>query len=246
MSTATNEPAASLAGATSPKPAITLRTRQRLLLILFNYIPFLNVLTIAALAWLPHHLDWPARWNWLCPIGWLLLVPPLIVRLTLAVRPLPQGDIPFASPAFFTWWFTAQWQVIFNRLPWIEELIRLVPGLYSGWLRLWGARIGKLVYWTPGLHILDRPLVDIGARVAFGVGVRINPHVIIPDSQGQLVLRLGIIHIGDDALIGGDSLLLAGCRINAGEATPGKRVFRPFTHWVDGRRVNADDRGTDA
>ena len=139
------------------------------------------------------------------------------------------------------WWFTSQWQVIFNRLPWIEEIIRLTPGLYSFWLRLWGARIGKFVYWTPGLQILDRPLLDIGDRVVFGAGVKINPHIIMPNRNGQLALLVAPVRIGADALVGGYSLLLAGSWIGPGEASPGKRILAPFAGWVGGRRVDATD-----
>ncbi|MCX6953884.1 MAG: hypothetical protein NTV51_17175 [Verrucomicrobia bacterium] len=70
---------------------------------------------------------------------WLLVVPPLLGRLVLA-RGLPAGDFPVPSPTFFRWWATWQLQSLFNRLPWIEETLRLVPALYSGWLRLWGLR----------------------------------------------------------------------------------------------------------
>src|SRR5205085_8003532 len=118
-------------------------------------------------------------WTLAFTAAWLLLVPPIVVRLCGRVE--SREDVSSESPAFLRWWFTAQWQVIFNRLPWIEEMIRLVPGLYSTWLRLWGARVGKFVYWTPGLRILDRSFVDVGGRVVFGVGVRLNPHILMPN-----------------------------------------------------------------
>jgi hypothetical protein len=41
-------------------------------------------------------------------------------------------------------------------------------------------------------------------------------------------------------MIGGYSILFAGCWVGPGEATPGKREHRPFTGWADGRRVLAD------
>ena len=235
MTTMTTEQPA--APARQAKPPLEMPLRRRLAMVAIGYVPFLNVVAIIILAVLPATLDWP-RWTMLAAVAWLLVAPPLVVRLTLLIRPLPRGDIPLDSAEFLRWWFTSQWQVIFNRLPWIEEMIRLVPGLYSTWLRLWGARVGPFVYWTPGLRILDRPLVDIGGRVVFGVGVRINPHIIMPDDVGALVLRLGTVRIGDDAMIGGYSILFAGCWIAPGEATPGKREHRPFTGWKNGRRFN--------
>src|SRR5687768_16618078 len=96
----------------------------------------------------------------------LYLLPPLAVRAFTLITPIPAGKFPVNSPTFLKWWFTAQWQILFNRLRILEELLRLIPGLYSTWLRLWGVKIGRLVYWTPGLEILDRPLLNIGHQVA--------------------------------------------------------------------------------
>jgi hypothetical protein len=229
----------------SARPALEMPLRRRLAMIAMGYIPFGNVIVIAVLATLPGVFGWPG-WMRLLAIAWLLVVPPMVVRIALLVRPLQSGDLPLSSPDFLLWWFTAQWQVIYNRLPWIEEMIRLVPSLYSTWMRLWGARVGRFVYWTPGLRILDRSLLNVGSRVVFGVGVRVNPHVIMPNDVGELVLRVGTVRIGDDALVGGYSILFAGCWIAPGEATPGKREIRPFTGWANGRRVLAAGEVDDA
>lgn len=225
------------APAPGSSPALTMPLARRLAMVAFGYIPFLTVTSAAVILALARAGTWPAWSAWLAP-GLLLLLPPLVVRITLAVKPLPTTDVALDSPAFLVWWFTAQWQVLFNRLPWIEEMIRLVPGLYSAWLRLWGARVGRFVYWTPGLRILDRSLVQIGHRVVFGAGVKINPHIIMPGADGRLVLKAAAVRIGDAAMVGGYSLLTSGSWIAAGEASPGKRDFRPFTGWANGRRVD--------
>src|SRR5947207_14231917 len=99
--------------------AIDLSPRTRLLLILFNYIPFMNVLIVVTLCVLAGSVR--PRWTWVLPPMWLLLIPPIVVRLT--PRAESETDVSIGSPMFLRWWFTAQWQVIFNRLPWIEELI---------------------------------------------------------------------------------------------------------------------------
>jgi hypothetical protein len=216
-----------------PPAALNFPLRRRLMMVAMGYIPFANgILFVALLLLTPRGATWVA-------LGWLLLVPPIVVRITLRCRPLPQADIPLGSADFMRWWFTAQWQVIFNRLPWIEETIRLVPGLYSAWLRLWGARVGRFVYWTPGLRILDRSLVDVGDRVVFGAGVKLNPHIILPDAAGRLVLKAATVRIGSDAMVGGYSLLTCGSWIAPGEASPGWRDFRPFTGWENGHRVGS-------
>jgi hypothetical protein len=221
-------------------PVLKLSLGQRLLLVAAGYVPFVNIVVIGTLVIIPASANW-SRWTWCLAPAWLLIIPPIVVRLLLAIRPLPETDIPIGSQPFLRWWFTSQWQVIFNRLPWIEEIIRLVPGLYAVWLRLWGAKVGELVYWTPGFRILDRSLLNVGDRVVYGVGVKIAPHIIMRDRDGQLVLRVATVRIGDEALVGAYSLLLAGSWIGPGEASPGKLELAPFTGWVDGRRVHSKD-----
>jgi hypothetical protein len=201
--------------------------RGRAAMVALGIIPALHgTLTLLplALAW-TEILNW--RTVWLAPFI-LYVLPVVAVRAFLAIRPLTLGQLHTGDPGFLAWWFTAQWQVIFVRLPFLEELLRLIPGLYSLWLRLWGARIGALVYWAPGVAILDRPLVRIGSRVIFGIGVRINPHVIAPfdleDGDRRVGLHIDHVTIGDDALVGGYSLLLPGSEIEAGAIT---KPFRP-------------------
>src|SRR5262245_58807887 len=124
-----------------------------------NYLPLVQLLVGAAVITsqagsLRQALLWAA--------GWLLLLPPLAVRLTLAIYGRPYGRaLPQAAPAYKVWWFIHQWQLVFNRLPWIEELLRLVPGLYALWIFLWGGRVSPLVYWAPGSLVIDRPLVIV-------------------------------------------------------------------------------------
>jgi len=166
----------------------------------------------------------------------LFLLPPLLVRLATWLRPLPVGRIELASPEFLRWWFTAQCQIVFARLPWLEELLRLVPALYSMWLRAWGSKIGALVYWSPGVVILDRSCLVVGDRVAFGSGVRLNPHVIAKVAGGRAALYLAPIIIGSDAMIGGYSTLLTGCVVAAGEVTPPFRSIHAYTRLEGGQR----------
>lgn len=216
--------------------AVDVTARARLGMVLLGFIPALHL----AAALLPLALAAIGRLRpaaaWLTP-AILFLLPPLVVRASTAWRPLRTGRLEPGSRAFLHWWFTAQWQVIFTRLPMLEETIRMIPGLYSLWLRLWGARIGALVYWSPGVVVLDRSLLRIGRRVVFGIGVRINPHVLAPSGPRQSALYLAPIVIGDDALIGGYSLLLPGCEIGDGEVTPPLRTMHAFSRFSNGRRT---------
>ena len=200
-----------------------------------GFIPVLHAL--ASVTPLVLVISGRARWPavWLTP-AILFLAPPLAVRLTTLVTPLASGAIDPSSRQFLHWWFTAQCQIVFARFPFLEELLRMIPGVYSLWLRLWGARIGSLVYWSPGVAIVDRPLVHVGSRVVFGLGVRINPHVLAPDRAGRTMLHAGVVTIGDDVLVGGYSLLLPGSSIGDGEITPPHRSLRPFAHFARGRQ----------
>lgn len=200
-----------------------------------GFIPFVH----AACTVLPAVLVWAGAarpYALLSVPAVLYLAPAIVVRIATWVRPLASGAFPVSSSAFLWWWFTAQFQVLFSRLPFLEELLRTVPGLYSVWLRIWGARVGSLVYWSPGVAIADRSLLRLGDRVVFGMGARLNAHVLAPGSDGTPHLYLAPISVGSDAIVGGYSLLLAGCEIGPGEITPPLRTLHPFTRVTGGRR----------
>jgi drug/metabolite transporter superfamily protein YnfA len=169
-------------------------------------------------------------------IGGIYLVPPLAVRFLTTIHPLRPGSFPLNGADFLRWWATAQAQIIFCRFPFLEEALRILPGIYSAWLRLWGAKIGRLTYWAPGLQILDRSLLDIGDDVIFGAGVRLNPHV-ISDESGEPLLHLAPVRIGSGCQIGGYSLLTAGTIVEPRESLKAFSLSPPFTTWHNGRRA---------
>jgi hypothetical protein len=163
-------------------------------------------------------------------------LPPLCARLLLASCGRPQGRFRTDQTAFLVWWSLASLQTLFLRFPFLEEALRLVPGLYSAWLRAWGARVGSFVFWAPGTTILDRSFVDIGDRVVFGMGVRLNPHVLAQTEAGP-ELTLATVQIGRGALVGGYSLLLAGSSVAPGEQPLGNTILPPYSRFENGQRV---------
>ena len=228
------------AGESLTRPhAFDVSTQIRLSMVVLGFIPMLHLIATV----LPSVLVATGRIApaaaWLTP-AILFLLPPLVVRASTWWRPLTSGRLEPGSWGFLHWWFAAQWQVIFTRLPVLEEVIRMIPGMYSLWLRLWGARVGSLVYWSPGVVILDRPLVRIGSRVIFGVGARLTPHVLAPNGARLMALYLSPITIGDGALIGGYSVLLPGCEVAEGEVTPPFRTIHAFSRFANGRRMRVD------
>lgn len=208
----------------------------RLLVLGMNYWSILQVIGIGFTLGLP----W-AGLRWRLAAGLVLLygIPPLAARILRWLVPVREGRLPIGRRDFFVWWALFNLQVVFCRFPALEEALRLVPGLYSLWLRLWGARVGRLVYWGAGLRILDRSFVHIGDGVMFGAAVRLNPHVLARNTAGEPELILATIRIGDQAMIGGYSLLTAGTEIAAGESTRAFLISPPFSKWKNGARVSS-------
>ena len=193
-----------------------LTSRQRVLVLLINAIPILHAGACLATA-----IFTPASW-WFRLIATsviLYLLPPLAVRALFALARIRKGNLAVGSKDFFLWWTSFQWQMLFCRFPALEEILRLVPGLYSAWLRLWGSTIGRYAFWAPGTLILDRSFLKIGDDVVFGVGVRLNAHV------------------GDICQIGGYSLLTAGTKVEQDQATKAFLLSPPLSTWRNGKRV---------
>jgi hypothetical protein len=218
--------------------AFNLRPAQQLLMLVLNYLPLMQIVVIAAVVVIPWaHLGWRIA----ACIAVLYVVPALAARLLIAFAPIPEGRIRVGTRAFFTWWALANLQMLFSRLPMLEEFMRLVPGLYSLWLRLWGAKIGRLTYWGAGLRILDRSFLRIGDNVIFGAAVRLNPHVLARNEQGEMELLLASIVVGDRTMVGGYSLLTAGTEIAADECTRALMISSPFSRWKNGKRTTKTD-----
>lgn len=213
---------------------------RRLLMLLINYFPLFHVLLAVLVLVVPWHA---LSWRLLASFAFFFLSPPLAVRLIRTFSPIREGRIKVGTREFFSWWTLCNLQMVFNRLPIIEEVMRLVPGLYSLWLRLWGARIGRLTYWAAGLQVMDRSFLRIGNDVHFGAAVRMIPHLFLRNKDGEQELVLASIVIGDRALIGGYSLLGPGTEVAADECTRAVLVSPPFSKWKDGVRISKTDPG---
>jgi hypothetical protein len=213
-----------------------LSVKQKLVLLALNFIPLMHIATVVFVV-----LFFPLSWfgRALTGAAALYLLPPACAFVVRRTTSIPEGKIAFGSKPFFAWWVLLQLQMIFSRLPALEELLRLVPGAYSAWLRLWGARIGRLTFWSPGSRLLDRSFLEVGNNVIFGAGVRVNPHVFAKNSAGEFELLLGTVRIGDRAQVGGYSLLTAGAEIAAGEVTDALLILPPFSIFKDGKRTRA-------
>ena len=106
------------------------------------------------------------------------------------------------------------------RFPALEAALRLVPGLYSAWLRLWGSRVGRGV-------LLDAAGRDHRPRVARRRRrrrLRAPRRVLRASREARAAtvssLYVRRIRIGDGVLLGAGSRLGPGAHVDAGVALP--------------------------
>ena len=178
-----------------------------LLSILLSWFP--TVIILSAIASLISICIHPNFTNIFCLIFVIYAIPPITYRIHNYFYPLKEGITYLLGKEYSPWWGSHQIQIIYIAFPFLEIVLRLVPGLFSIWLRLWGAKIGKNVYWTPKLEIADRGLIEIGDCVTFGYKIELYSHVIKPKNN-DLLLYLKKIKIGNNVFIG------AGCRFGPG------------------------------
>jgi hypothetical protein len=208
-----------------------------------NYLPLAQLCVGAALVANAPSIGAAVVWSLL----WLCLLPPLVCRLTLLLFGTPAGrGLSQSDRAYKVWWFTCQWQAVFNRLPWLEELLRLIPGAYAFWIFLWGGRVSPLAYWAPGSTVVDRPLVVVEAGAVIGMGAGLTGHLGVLAPDGTYRIDIGAPRVGPGAMMGARSGLSAGAELAAGQTLPAGRLMKPFMRWDGSARreiVETSDGG---
>jgi hypothetical protein len=150
-------------------------------------------------------------------------LPLLIYRIHAHFYSELEGVSYLQGKEYSHWWGSHQIQAIYVAFPALETVLRLIPGIFSFWLRLWGSKVGTGVYWTPHLEIADRGLLEIGDRVIFGHQVGLYPHIIKPRKQ-DLMLYVKKIKIENDVFLGAWNHIGPGVVVQAGTYIP------VFTH----------------
>ncbi|PSB05161.1 acyl transferase [Merismopedia glauca] len=158
------------------------------------------------------------------------VLPLLVYWLHHLFYPLKEGISYLEGKNYAPWWGTHQIQLIYIAFPALETILRLIPGLFSLWLRLWGAKVGQGVYWTSRLEIGDRSLLEIGDRVVFGHGIGIYSHAVKP-KKDNLMLYAKRVKIGDGAFISAGCRLGPGVEIPAGAYVPVTTDLYPNQKW---------------
>ena len=172
---------------------------------------------------------------------WIYLLPPLLARLILAVGGWPIGRATPDTRVYKTWWLLTQVQMIFNRVGLLEELLRLLPGVYSLWLTLWGSRASVLAYWSPGVLVTDRYLVRVSRGAVLGARSLIGGHVVTRNEAGDYELIAAAVTIGEGSIVGTLVAIGPGCVVHARETVPAGRRLPPFTAWKGGRKTALEE-----
>lgn len=147
----------------------------------------------------------------------LYCLPLACCRLHGLFWPIEEGTQRLDLPdTYVPWWGGHMFQLPYDAFPQLEGLLRLIPGLYSLWLKGWGASIGRNVHWTPRVEITDRGMLDIGDNAVIGHRVGMYAHVVSRRSNGELRVHLCRIRIGANALVGAFSRLGPGAEVPAG------------------------------
>jgi hypothetical protein len=205
------------------------RARLGAFTLALNYLPLVQLVVGAAVV---GSLAGSLRSRLLWSAAWLYLVPPLACRLTLVAFGRPQGrGLTQDTRAFKVWWFTHQWQVVFNRLPWLEELLRLVPGLYALWIGLWGGQVSPWAYWAPGSIVVDRHLVIVEAGAVIGMGAGLTGHIGNLTADGTYTVDIAAPRVGRGAIMGTRSGLGPSAELAPHQVLPAGRLVPPFVRW---------------
>ncbi len=125
----------------------------------------------------------------------------------------------------------------FNRLGFLEELLRLIPGAYALWLNLWGSSVSPFAFWSRSVLISERYLVRVGRGAVFGAYSGLAGHLVIRGDGGRMRLTVAPVVVDAGAILGIRAGLGPGCRLFAGEMLPANRLLPPFTGWRHGRKV---------
>jgi acetyltransferase-like isoleucine patch superfamily enzyme len=139
----------------------------------------------------------------------IYLLPIVLYRLSELISQTQQGTSYVGDKGWSPWLIGFRLQSLYIYFPFLESILRIFPPIYSFWLRLWGSKIGKNVFWSPTMDITDRGHLEIGDEVLFGHRVILLSHVITP-KDGRKLLYVKNIKMGNKTFIG------AGCRFGPG------------------------------
>jgi acetyltransferase-like isoleucine patch superfamily enzyme len=202
----------------------------KLVFFIGNLIPTFLLTGLISLIFFLHHHQFFLFFLFI----YIYLIPILLYRMIYLLFSPQYGRYPLYSKNFLIWWYGAQLQSMFTRFSFLEELLRMIPYCYSLWLTLWGAKLGRYIFWAPKLLIADRGSIEIGDKVLFGYGVKCTSHL-ISKSHGKDIFIYQKIVIGEEAFIGALTNISPGVIIADQVLISGSSTLLPFSEWKDSK-----------
>lgn len=150
------------------------------------------------------------------------------------IFPKKEGKFDVLSRQHLLWWYGVQFQNFYSRFSFLEELLRIVPMIYSNWLRLWGGKIGKFIFWSPKVLIADRGDIDIGNYCIVGFGAKFTSHLISKSHKKNVFLYSKII-IGNEVVVGAESNIGPGVNIENNISIAALSTLLPFSSWKNSK-----------
>jgi hypothetical protein len=155
--------------------------------------------------------------NFLCLVFLIYFLSPLLYRIISLIIPIHMGKIKLGPKQPPSGWMIAhRLQMTYHIFPFLEGILNSLPGLYTNWLRLWGSKIGRMVYWAPDVRLYDRTHLTIGDHCFIG-GSLLSCHIGTPTLEGDTVLFFAPITIGNRVFISTQCNLGPGSNIKDGE-----------------------------
>jgi hypothetical protein len=201
----------------------------------FSYFPLLQ--TAASFAALGVFAAWPNGWSALLLVFVIYLLPPMILRIVYRWAPLKPGVLSISGRTFCPWLASHHIQAFYDALPYLESLLRVIPGFYSAWLRMWGSRIGYGVEWPVRIDVLDRDLMEIGNRVVLAREIELSAHARQKTETGLRVL-VRPVRIGAFAFIGAGVRMGPGAFVPGDAAVPALAVVDVNEHFGETKRLH--------
>jgi len=180
---------------------------------LITFFPLLHFLLVFDSALTLCRLPGLGSLLWL--LFWIYAFPVIAYKIHNRFFPIEEGTSSIIGE-YSPWYGGHMIQSLFVYFPALERVIRLVPGLFSVWLRLWGSSIGRDVSWTPHFELEDRAFMDVGNNAVFEHGVKESFHLISPSREDILKLVIKKIKIGEGAFVGGATVMAPGVEIEPG------------------------------
>lgn len=170
-------------------------------------------------------------------ISYLYLLPVFFYRLFYLFYPKSYGKCELFSREYNLWWYGVQLQTIYTRFSFLEEFLRIFPFVYSFWLRLWGSKIGALVFWSPKVLIVDRGDLNIGDHCIIGYGAKFTSHL-LSKSHKRNILLYQPINVGDRVVMGAEVNIGPGVQIHSDVVIAALSTLLPLSEWKNSKEYS--------